>query len=82
MVNNNWWKTIDGEDIVDGLRVWDYNLDLAVVDVSGTKEAHEDYEFHKYWDGWFEMKDPEGRRSSTMNGERMWVRHPGTGERA
>jgi len=80
MVTNNWWKTIDGVEIVDGLRVWDYNLDIAVVDVVGTKAYHANHP--EYWDGWFEMKDPDGNRSSTMNGERMWVRHPTTGEKA
>jgi hypothetical protein len=81
-VKTDYWKTIDGVTIVDGLRVWDYNLDIAVVDVKGTREADPSYKYHQHWDGWFEMKDPEGHRSSTMNGERMWVRHPTTGERA
>ena len=81
MVTNNWWKTIDGEDIVEGLRVWDYNLDVAIVVIKGT-DAEETHEYHKYWDGWFDMKDPDGNRSSTMNGERMWVRPPTTGEKA
>lgn len=71
-----WWTTIDGQTIEHGLRVWDYNLDVAVVDVasSGTDS--------QYWDGWFDMKDLKGRRSSNMNGERMWVRHPTTREKA
>jgi hypothetical protein len=79
--NAGWWKTIDGEKIVDGLKVWDYDLRRATVDVKGTRQADPKNEFHQYWDGWFEMK-VNGRRSSTMNGERMWVRHPATGEKA
>jgi hypothetical protein len=71
-----WWTTIDGQTITHGLRVWDYNLDLAVVDVLASEVDR------RYWDGWFDMKDLEGHRSSTMNGERMWVRHPTTGEKA
>jgi hypothetical protein len=81
-VKAEWWKTIDGVTIVDGLRVWDYDLRRTTVDVKGTDWAHETSEFHQYWDGWFEMKTAEGVRTSSMNGERMWVRHPTTGERA
>ncbi len=72
----NRWKTIDGHQIVDGLRVWDYNLDRSIVDVAASRAESE------YWNGWFEMRSPEGKRRSSMNGERMWVRHPTTGEKA
>lgn len=77
-----WWRTIDGVEIVDGLRVWDYDLRRSVVDVKGTAWADPTSEFHQYWNGWFEMLAPEGGRRSSMNGERMWVRHPTTGEPA
>jgi hypothetical protein len=79
---DKWFKTIDGHKITDGLRVWDYDLRPSVVDVKGTKWADPKSEFHKYWDGWFEMRTIDGKRSSTMNGERMWVRHPSTGKLA
>lgn len=79
-MTTDFWTTLDGHKIVDGLRVWDYDLRVAVVDVAGTAWAHETSEFHRYWDGWFEMRTPDGGRSSGMNGERMWVRHPRTGE--
>jgi hypothetical protein len=79
---NNYWTTLDGHKITDGLRVWDYDLRPAIVDVKGTSWADPKNEFHKYWNGWFEMKTPDGNRSSTMNGERMWVRHPYTGAKA
>jgi hypothetical protein len=81
-VKAEWWKTIDGVTIVDGLRVWDYDLRRTTVDVKGTSWASEDSEFHKYWEGWFEMKTTDGVRTSSMNGVRMWVRHPTTGEKA
>ena len=75
-MDNNFWVTLDGEPIVDGLRVWDYNLDIAIVDVAGTDTKS------PYWDGWFDMKAPDGKRSSSMDGQRMWVYHPTTGRKA
>lgn len=75
-----WWRTIDGVAIVHGLRVWDYDLKVREVNVKETHYADPNNEFHEHWGGWFEMRDPEtGKRGSTMNGERMWVRHPTTG---
>lgn len=81
-MNEHWWLTIDGAEITDGLVVWDYNLRRAVVDVAGTSWADPTSEYHEYWDGWFDMRTVNGGRSSTMNGQRMWVRHPTTGEEA
>jgi hypothetical protein len=75
-------RTIDGHPITDGLWVWDYDLRRAQVNVKATTWADPDSEFHQYWDGWFYMNDAEGRPGSSMNGERMWVRHPRTGELA
>jgi len=63
--------TIDGHKVTKGMRVWDYDLNRAIVG-----------EEKPYSPGWFEMTTPEGKRSSMMNGSRMWVRHPMTGERA
>lgn len=56
------WVTLDGQPIVDGLRVWDYNLDIAIVDVPASRV--------------------DGKRSSSMNGQRMWVYHPTTRQKA
>ena len=70
------WVTLDGQPIVDGLRVWDYNLDIAIVDVPASRTDGQ------YWDGWFEMRTEDGKRSSSMNGQRMWVYHPTTGRKA
>lgn len=63
-------KTADGVEITDGMRVWDYNLDRGVVDLSrmGT-------------DGWFDVRTDTGGRSF-MNAERICVRHPFTYEEA
>ena len=64
-------------------RVWDYNLDIRKVDLTQTYDWSDPVnEFHQYWEGWFEMQTLDGKRSSTMNGERMWVNHPTTGQRA
>jgi hypothetical protein len=81
-MKDDWWKTLDEVTIVDGLRVWDYDLRRTTVDVSGTRQADPQDEFHQYWDGWFEMKTTDGVRTSSMNGVRMWARHPRTGEPA
>lgn len=76
-------RTIDGVQITHGLRVWDYDLKRRTVDVEGTSWADPSSDFHKYWDGWFEMRTLDGDRfCSKMNGERMWTRHPRTGEQA
>jgi len=82
---HKWWRTIDGVAIVHGLRVWDYDLRVRTVNVEGTRYANPDHPSHKFWAGWFEMSDPnnpDARFCSSMNGERMWVRHPTTGEPA
>lgn len=88
------WKTLDnlrerrsdgvltndnGVDIVNGLRVWDYDLEPGTVVIDANEQSHPDYDFHKYWDGWFHVYTDDGRRK-LMNGSRLWVRHPHTGE--
>jgi len=88
-----WMKTIDGVTIVPGLRVWDYDLERSIVaEYQFDEEAqipdgvilrkHSHYG-GMWWDGWFDMRRP-GERSTakSMNGERMWTRHPATGEKA
>lgn len=68
--------TLDGVEVVPGLRVWDYDLRRRVVDQPRPyKEGNGDQ--------WWDMTDPEtGRRGSMMNASRMWARHPSTGEPA
>jgi hypothetical protein len=69
-------KTIDGYAVVPGLQVWDYDLNRArVVGPQKYRNPHEAQ--------WYEMETIDGsRRSKMMDGGRMWVHHPTTGERA
>lgn len=64
--------TIDGVEITEGMRVWNYDLRVSVV---GKPDPC-------YGEGWFDMRSPEGGRMSAMNGERMWFYHPRTGQPA
>ena len=86
------WKTLDnlrerrfdgtltndnGIDVVNGMRVWDYDLEPGTVVID--ERARPDHEHHKFWDGWFHVLTDTGNRK-LMNGPRMWVHHPHTGE--
>jgi hypothetical protein len=63
-------KTADGVEIVNGMRVWDYNLNAGTVDLSRLDDM-----------GWFDVvTDHNGR--SYMNAERVCVRHPFTNKEA
>lgn len=62
-------KTADGFKIAHGMRVWDYNLNRATVDLSVID------------DGWFYTIDDSGHRGSS-DSVRVCVRHPFTGESA
>ena len=67
--------TLDGVEVVPGLRVWDYNLRVRVVSEDFAREAD--------GDPWYRMIDPEtGRYGSDMNPSRMWRYHPSTGRAA
>jgi hypothetical protein len=78
-----WGTTIDGYAIHHGMRVWDYDLRLAVVNIENTDWADPSSEYFEYWDGWFEMTDAKtGLSGSKMNSQRMWRRHPRTGKEA
>jgi hypothetical protein len=66
-------RTIDGVPVVEGMLVWDYDLRRAVV---GPPQK---------WGNpaeptWYDMRTPDGERSSMMDASRMWHRHPSTGE--
>lgn len=67
-------RTIDGVEIVIGLRVWDYDLRPAIV--AGPQKYRNPNEAQ-----WYEMTNLEGGRSKMMDGGRMWYRHPTTGKR-
>lgn len=72
-------RTADGVPITDGLIVWDNNLDVCVVDYATTFYYGV---ISDHWDGWFDTKRRDGGRAHPLNGERMAVTHPFTGERA
>ena len=57
--------------IVDGLRVWDYDMRRGVVSLSNV-DVH---------DGWFDVVREDGQRK-LMNSERVVPNHPRTGEAA
>lgn len=67
--------TADGVHIVDGLRVWDYDREPGTVDFAATEPER------AYWDGWFRVRRDAGGHS-LMNGDRLAVRDPFTGEQA
>lgn len=60
--------TANGVEITDGLKVWDYNLEHGVVDLTSLDS-----------DGWFYVTEDNGARF-LMNSERVTTRHPYTGE--
>jgi hypothetical protein len=68
-------RTIDGHEVVPGLRVWDYDLRRAVV--VGPQPYRNPNEAQ-----WYDMARPDGSRATMMDAKRMWVRHPSTGEPA
>jgi hypothetical protein len=71
------WLTANGVRVVDGLRVWDYDLKSGTVDFAKTFGDH----FQpgvSYWDGWFYVLVDGDGRHSLMNGDRMTTVHPFT----
>lgn len=71
-------RTADGYPITDGMAVWDYNLERGYVRLADAFE-----------DGgpggpvWFlVVPTPDARLGHSMNGERVCIRHPFTGESA
>jgi hypothetical protein len=68
-------RTLDGVEVTPGLKVWDYNLQRAVV-VGPQKWGNPNEA------AWYDMTKPDGTPSSMMDAGRMWRRHPRTGELA
>lgn len=67
--------TLDGVEVVPGLRVWDYDLRPRIVGEIRFKEAD--------GDPWYNMIDPSIMATAKeMNPSRMWFRHPTTQEKA
>lgn len=76
-------KTLDGVLITKGMYVWDYNLDLCrvVKDHTGSGYQHESgYCNNGHWYDLDVVTRENG--ASYMDASRMWVRHPGTSQRA
>lgn len=59
--------TADGHAIREGMAVWDYNLDPGTVTLKRLGD-----------DGWFEVCKSGQNRGTSMNAERVCVRHPVT----
>ena len=72
--------TLDGVEVIEGLRVWGYNLDPRIVGpVSYRSPVQPDWPPSP----WHVMTDPvTGRRGSDMDPSRMWFRHPSDGRLA
>ena len=64
--------TIDGYVIETGMKVWDYDLNPAIV---GEPEKNGNPNEAT----WYTMTKLDGTRSSSMDAKRMWFRHPVTG---
>lgn len=62
--------TIDDHPVTIGMAVWDYDLARTTV-VSQEKYGNPDEPV------WYRMEN-----GKSMDGKRMWVRHPSTGEPA
>lgn len=71
--NDPRFYTADRRYITHGVRVWDYDLR------AGTVWFTEREPDGKHWDGWFQVINDHGG-TSIMNGERLCVRHPASGE--
>lgn len=70
-----YFTTIDGYVVHDGMYVWDYDLNVSRVSFERTFASEI---MNEYWDGWFDMVSQDGERMPSMNASRMWVRHPNT----
>lgn len=77
-----WFRTFDGAEITDGLRVWDHDLSLGTVDFTATRaDGSMTGMDGEYWRGWYVVALDTGGTSS-MNGERLRVRHHFSGQPA
>lgn len=72
------YVTADGIEIVDGLVVWDYDMDLSRVSFADTTGMDSAWGF----DGWFGLLTVSEGQLKLMNGVRMTTVHPFTGQRA
>lgn len=65
--------TGDRRYITHGMRVWDYDLAPGIVWFTDREPGGE------HWDGWFQVINDHGG-TSIMNGERLCVAHPSSGQ--
>lgn len=73
-------QTLDGCRISDGLRVWDYDLDRVVIDLSRVfEEINQNDGSVAYW---FDVQRVDGGGRKLMSNTRVWRSHPFTGEAA
>lgn len=67
-------STIDHKPVEYGMRVWDYDLRVAIVDsVNHVDQAGTI---------WYNTKSEDGKRRGTFDAKRMWFRHPSNGKLA
>lgn len=75
-------RTLDGVEIVDGLRVWDYDLQRGVVEFDDDLNIPDVDQSGQVW---FHVdRDPDNELAGIklMSDTRVWRRHPHTGELA
>jgi hypothetical protein len=74
------WYTIDGVEITDDLPVWDYDLNRCRIAL-----RHSHIEVNQNTGAqmlWFDTVTPTRYLGKTMSADRVWKRHPSTGEEA
>jgi len=90
---NKVFRTLDGVEIRDELRVWDYDLKPGWIDLGGRVdfETNQNTGEVSMWfdvvrdnaDGTPGVRPAVGRGNvSTMSHDRVWVRHPFDGKEA
>lgn len=65
-------RTLDGFEITDGMRVWDYDLRPGTVRLADRR-----HDYHS-GDVWFDVVPDGSTRGKSFNGTRTWKLHPTT----
>lgn len=66
-------RTIDGRQVKIGMRVWDYDLRVAIVGPIA---------YYEVGNPWYSTTREDGSRGKDFDAKRMWYRDPSTGELA
>ena len=66
-------QTIDGYEVFEGMRVWDYDLEPGTLTLENPHESHGVL--------WYTVNRDKGG-NSTMDSKRLWFRHPTDGKKA